>query len=162
MTASLSSKAAPGFRRRDHLRAAILTALLCCGIGALIFALVPWGCHTRADEMSSRWGCLFPLSLLYVSPTVAVAFAGISLIKARWTRFLSKPWLLTLLISAVAGQLTVLVIILIALGGKPSYVSLDEFLIFPQAPLAGTVAGLAYWMALRVKFSRKAAATHDH
>jgi hypothetical protein len=143
------------FGHGDHLRALVITALVPLVVLGLAIWLVPSACHTRAGSLLTQWGCLLPLTYAYVSPVVALLWAAVGWdVERRRGRHLG--WLPAVVLSALVAQLLVAVTMYGLAGAYLRFSHLLEFLIFPQAPIAGGLAGLTYWLTLRARLPGRA------
>lgn len=142
------------FGTGDHARALVITTLVPLVVLGLAMWLVPSACHTRAAARATRWGCLLPLTYAYVSPAVALLWAAVG--GRAGER--SLGWLPALALSALVAQFAVAVSMYVIADAYPRVSHLLDFLIFPQAPIAGSLAGLTYWASLRASLPGRARA----
>lgn len=108
--------------------------------------IIPWGCYTRADAVSSLWGCVVPgvtivssLALMFVLPVCL--FIG-----RRIAVPLSDRWYTIALGAAIASQIAVSSTGIIAATPMHAGLRLSDVIFVPHGFLIGFVCGILFWL----------------
>lgn len=137
-------------RARDHLRAAIVTAVVPTAAAVLLLWLVPAGCDERGDPAVYRWTCLLPGLLTMVPVGVAVVLPIALALNARLARPLPDGWLVTVLGVGLVVQVVLATAYALVLGPAYRALFLAEIIFIPQPFVAGAIAGAVYWAVLHM------------
>ncbi len=118
--------------------AGALTGVVLAALAFGSYRLAPWGCD------NSAWACLLPISMLGIAPVAAIGLPVALLLNRRRRRPSPDGWLAVIPASGLAAQLLVTGWSLWTL--KPYLLRhfLFEALIFPQAFVAGAIAGAVF------------------
>ena len=141
---------------RDHVRAALVTALLPAAAAALFLWLAPRGCDIRGDVAIYRWTCLLPGLLLVVPLGVALLLPPLLIVGRRRVPPVPDGWLVTILATGAATELVFLRAYFLYLDPAYRALFLKEALLIPQPFVAGAIAAGVYWLVLSPALWRNA------
>ncbi len=142
------------YRLIDSVIAAVMMAATLSSLALIVaFWIIPWGCYTRADAMSSLWGCVVPgvtiISSIFLVITLPIGF----LISRRVNVSILKRWYTLLLGSAVATQIAISSAGIIAATPMHAGLRYSDVVFVPHGFAVGFVCAALYWL-IRVQVQK--------